>query len=308
MAPARTSRWPRRSIRSAPRRRRERDRNIITTPTQTSLRSPRKLDGEGSIRLLTDANGQIANRYDYDSYGQRQTVIESLPLQPYGWKGREWIPGPNIYYNRARFYDPVLGRFMSQDPLGYEGGDWNFYSFAWSNPKNWNDPSGLDAAASYAGIAAVDVSVAPAEKAVGCALSSLFFSLSLDIANYSNVQSNGNCGATGTPPSPPQPPPPPPPPPNPCDGPPPQPEECKLPFDPTFTNCDHYPQTTRAGQILHKLCESFGHDPNSNCARKCLKDILPPARRGNPPLQWFWPGHPHCWSECQWGPFGSPGR
>ena len=88
-------------------------------------------------------------------------MIESLPLQPYGWKGREWIPGPNIYYNRARFYDPVLGRFMSQDPLGYEGGDWNFYSFAWSNPKNWNDPSGLDAAASYAGIAAVDVSVAP---------------------------------------------------------------------------------------------------------------------------------------------------
>jgi RHS repeat-associated protein len=171
-------------------------------------------DGEGSIRLLTDANGQIANRYDYDSYGQRLSVIESLPLQPYGWKGREWIPGPNIYYNRARFYDPVLGRFMSQDPLGYEGGDWNFYSFAWSNPKNWNDPSGLDAAASYAGIAAVDVSVAPAEKAVGCALSSLFFSLSLDIASYSNVQSNGNCGATGTPPSPPQPPPPPP---NPCD-------------------------------------------------------------------------------------------
>ncbi len=76
-------------------------------------------DGEGSIRLLTDANGQIANRYDYDSYGQRLSVIESLPLQPYGWKGREWIPGPNIYYNRARFYDPVLGRFMSQDPLGY---------------------------------------------------------------------------------------------------------------------------------------------------------------------------------------------
>ena len=135
-------------------------------------------DGEGSIRLLTDANGQIANRYDYDSYGQRQTVIESLPLQPYGWKGREWIPGPNIYYNRARFYDPVLGRFMSQDPLGYAAGKWrqysfadkrrspfvpatsdtnsnnpnslvkdtwNFYSFAWNNPKNWRDPTGLDA-------------------------------------------------------------------------------------------------------------------------------------------------------------------
>jgi len=169
-------------------------------------------DGEGSIRLLTNANGQIANRYDYDSYGQRQTVIESLPLQPYGWKGREWIPGPNIYYNRARFYDPVLGRFMSRDPIGYGGGDWNQYSFAWNNPRNWNDPSGLSAIEA-GGFAAAALTPAPAYAAVGCALSSLFFGLALDIADYSNVQSNGSCGATGTPPSPPQPPPPPPPPP-----------------------------------------------------------------------------------------------
>ena len=112
-------------------------------------------DGEGSIRLLTDVNGQIANRYDYDSYGQRLSVIESLPLQPYGWKGREWIPGPNIYYNRARFYDPVLGRFMSQDPLGYGGGDWNQYSFGWNNPRNWNDPSGMSVAIEYGGELAV---------------------------------------------------------------------------------------------------------------------------------------------------------
>ena len=66
-----------------------------------------------------------------------------MPNQPYGWKGREWIAGPDIYYNRARFYDPVLGRFMPQDPLGYGGGDFNLYSFAWNNPKKWNDPSGL---------------------------------------------------------------------------------------------------------------------------------------------------------------------
>ncbi len=131
-------------------------------------------DGEGSIRLLTDANGQIANRYDYDSYGQRLTVIESLPLQPYGWKGREWIPGPNIYYNRARFYDPVLGRFMSQDPLGYGGGDKNLYSFAGNNPKNKNDPNGMSASADYGGIAQTDLSVAPSEKAVGCAVSVVF--------------------------------------------------------------------------------------------------------------------------------------
>jgi len=99
-------------------------------------------DGEGSIRLLTDANAQIANEYSYDSYGQRLTTVESVP-QPFGWKGREWIPGPNIYFNRFRFYDPAPGRFSSEDPTGYGSGDWNFYSFAWNDPHNWNDPSGL---------------------------------------------------------------------------------------------------------------------------------------------------------------------
>jgi len=77
-------------------------------------------DGEGSIRLLTDSNGQIADRYDYDydSYGQRLSVVESAP-QPYGWKARDFVPGPNLVFNRARFYDPVLGRFVEEDPIGY---------------------------------------------------------------------------------------------------------------------------------------------------------------------------------------------
>jgi RHS repeat-associated protein len=49
--------------------------------------------------------------------------------QPFGWKGREFVPGPNLYFNRARFYDLVLGRFLSEDPLGvnthaYVGAHW----------------------------------------------------------------------------------------------------------------------------------------------------------------------------------------
>ena len=106
-------------------------------------------DGEGSIRLVTDSTGNIANRYDYDSFGRRIAVTESVQ-QPYGWKGRDFIAGPDVYYNRARFYDPVLGKFIAEDPLGFDGGDTNLYAFAWSNVKNWNDPSGLSAAATQA--------------------------------------------------------------------------------------------------------------------------------------------------------------
>jgi RHS repeat-associated protein len=131
-------------------------------------------DGEGSIRLLTDANGQTANQYEYDSYGQRLTAVESAP-QPFAWKGREWVPGPDLYFNRARFYDPQLGRFTSEDPLGYDGNTSNFYSFVGNSPPNWNDPSGLAAAAAiqpragggpaaeYAGLAAAEFEAAGAQ-------------------------------------------------------------------------------------------------------------------------------------------------
>ncbi len=112
-------------------------------------------DGEGSIRLLTDANAQIANQYSYDSYGARLTTVESAP-QPYGWKGLESLPNIPILFSRARLYAPQLGRFLSEDPLGYGGGDTNLYSFAWNNAKNWNDPTGMSGVESAAinGIAA----------------------------------------------------------------------------------------------------------------------------------------------------------
>lgn len=106
-------------------------------------------------------------------------------------KAREFNPGPNLYFNRARFYDPVPGCFLSEDPLGHGGGDWNLYSLAWNNPKNWTDPSGMNAATKTAGFAAVALIAAPAYRAVGCKLSSLFFSLALDLTV---VWGPPNCG------------------------------------------------------------------------------------------------------------------
>jgi RHS repeat-associated protein len=47
----------------------------------------------------------------------------------------------NNYY-RARYYDPKIGRFISEDPIGFDGGI-NFYAYVGNNPANWTDPSGL---------------------------------------------------------------------------------------------------------------------------------------------------------------------
>jgi RHS repeat-associated protein len=120
-------------------------------------------DSEGSVRLITDAAAQVVNRYDYDSYGNRLTAIEAV-WQPYTWKGREYIGGGvNVYHNRARIYDPALGRFTTEDPMGYEAGDTNLYSFGWNNPRRWNDPSGLASAAENAAIAGGIVLIAAVE-------------------------------------------------------------------------------------------------------------------------------------------------
>jgi RHS repeat-associated protein len=50
--------------------------------------------------------------------------------------------GPRNYY-RARYYDPKIGRFISEDPIGFDGGDVNLYAYVWNNPTNFVDPEGL---------------------------------------------------------------------------------------------------------------------------------------------------------------------
>lgn len=47
-------------------------------------------------------------------------------------------------YYRARFYDPNLGRFISEDPIGFGGGDINLYGYVWNSPGSFTDPMGLD--------------------------------------------------------------------------------------------------------------------------------------------------------------------
>jgi RHS repeat-associated protein len=55
--------------------------------------------------------------------------------------GRELDSESGLYYYRARYYDPYLGRFISEDPIGFDGGI-NFYAYVDNNPLNATDPSG----------------------------------------------------------------------------------------------------------------------------------------------------------------------
>ena len=97
-------------------------------------------DGLGSIIALTDTSGKVVQSYEYDSFGNLKDQKNRVK-QPYTYTGREWDRETGLYYYRARYYDPMEGRFISKDPIGFDGGI-NFYNYAQSNPINYTDPSG----------------------------------------------------------------------------------------------------------------------------------------------------------------------
>lgn len=101
-------------------------------------------DGLGSILALSDGAGKVVQTYDYDSYGNLKDLMNRIK-QAYTYTGREWDKETGLYYYRARYYDPMEGRFISMDPISFQGGDVNLYGYTGNNPINFTDPSGLRA-------------------------------------------------------------------------------------------------------------------------------------------------------------------
>ena len=97
-------------------------------------------DHLGSTATLTDADGEEVEQITYDSFGKS----EGSGLTRFTYTGREFDADTGLYYYRARWYDPQLGRFISEDPIGFGGDDINLYGFVWQNPLNFSDPYGLD--------------------------------------------------------------------------------------------------------------------------------------------------------------------
>src|SRR5262249_31312453 len=102
-------------------------------------------DRMGSVRDVTDNSGVIKDRIPYDGWGNIQPFYEtdSSFRGRYTWTGREYDVETNLQYNRARYYDPASGRWISQDPLGFDAGDSNLYRYVNNQPTLATDPSGL---------------------------------------------------------------------------------------------------------------------------------------------------------------------
>lgn len=107
-------------------------------------------DAQGSVIGLAGPGGRLATSYTYTPHGER-TVEGDADPNTLGFTGREHDPSGLIYY-RARYYSPDLGRFISEDPIGFEAGDTNLYRYVLGDPVNLTDPEGLQPA-EVAGIA-----------------------------------------------------------------------------------------------------------------------------------------------------------
>jgi RHS repeat-associated protein len=98
-------------------------------------------DTVGSITSLTNPAASLTNSYIYDAFGNVTTTSGTL-TNPFRFTGRDSDPETNLSYYRARYYSPQVGRFISEDPVQFGGGD-NFFAYVRNNPLRFKDPSGL---------------------------------------------------------------------------------------------------------------------------------------------------------------------
>lgn len=139
-------------------------------------------DGLGSVIQLTDASGRPDMSYFYDAWGN--SILPASSMNLFRFTGQALDSATGLYYLRARYYDPSIGRFFSRDPLGGTSvvpRTANRYIYALSNPLRYRDLSGLSAVGWFEAATDVFTSLMPAA----------------DNAYQKNQQLSQSCGYTG---------------------------------------------------------------------------------------------------------------
>jgi RHS repeat-associated protein len=100
-------------------------------------------DNLGTVRDLVNSGGVVQNHRKYDSFGNITSQSNAGITTRFGYTGREFDPDTGLYFYRSRYYDPVVGRFISEDLIGFAGGDTNLYRYVFNSSVNFTDPLGF---------------------------------------------------------------------------------------------------------------------------------------------------------------------
>ncbi|MEW4455599.1 RHS repeat-associated core domain-containing protein [Bremerella sp. JC817] len=105
-------------------------------------------DHLGTVRDLVDYNAgtdttTVQNHLAYNSFGNIVSETSSAVDFLFAFTGRERDEENDLQYNRARYYDAAVGKWISEDPIGFGAGDVNLSRYVFANPLAHSDPSGL---------------------------------------------------------------------------------------------------------------------------------------------------------------------
>jgi RHS repeat-associated protein len=116
----------------------------LVSQRRASATSYYAFDGLGSTDRLSSTSGVLLNQYVYRAFGQSQFASEtaSNSLKYVGRQGYLALPDLTQYFARARYFTPLAARWLSYDPIGLAGQDFNTFRYVSNNPINLTDPSG----------------------------------------------------------------------------------------------------------------------------------------------------------------------
>jgi RHS repeat-associated protein len=117
--------------------------NLDETFTRTTASGPNALlvDPLWSTVALADASGNVQTRYTFEPFGESATSGTGSD-NSFLFTGREH-DGNGLSFHRARYYYPAIQRFISEDPIGFLGGDANVNTYIGNRPIDDRDPTGL---------------------------------------------------------------------------------------------------------------------------------------------------------------------
>jgi RHS repeat-associated protein len=100
-------------------------------------------DHLGTPQKLLDSTGTLVWEARYTAFGNAEILVNTVENN-LRFPGQYYDAETGLHYNFHRYYDPMTGRYTQVDPIGFAGGDVNWYAYVGNNPVSWVDPNGLN--------------------------------------------------------------------------------------------------------------------------------------------------------------------